>query len=68
MTETRWTIKVHLPWYPPAPAAGASSVLQLPPDDWALEPKLNGMRVIWWQGKPYARLAVCSAPAKGLSV
>src|SRR5580765_40333 len=44
-----------LPWYPPAPAAGPASILQLPPDDWALEPKIDGVRVIWLDGHPFTR-------------
>src|SRR4051794_2414187 len=44
-----------LPWYPPAPAAGPASVLQLPSDEWALEPKIDGIRVIWLDGRPYTR-------------
>src|SRR5438093_1145021 len=30
-----------LPWFPPAPAPGPASLLELPPDDWALEPKID---------------------------
>ena len=44
-----------LPWFPPAPAAGPASILSLPPDDWALEPKIDGIRVIWLDGRPFTR-------------
>jgi hypothetical protein len=27
-----------LPWFPPAPAAGDSGILSLPPDDWVMQP------------------------------
>ncbi|HYV39391.1 MAG TPA: hypothetical protein VE988_27125 [Gemmataceae bacterium] len=37
---------ITLPWYPPAPTPGPASVLQLPPEEWALEPKIDGIRFI----------------------
>src|SRR5436853_7751909 len=46
---------ITLPWYPPAPVPGPASMLQLPPDEWALEPKIDGIRVIWWNGRPFTR-------------
>src|SRR5437762_2087645 len=46
---------ITLPWYPPAPTAGPASVLQLPPDEWAMEPKIDGIRVIWLNGQPFTR-------------
>ena len=37
---------VTLPWFPPAPAPGPASILSLSPDDWVMQPKIDGMRVI----------------------
>jgi ATP-dependent DNA ligase len=54
-----------LPWYPPAPAAGPEALLQLPPDDWALEPKIDGIRVIWLDGRPYTRHGNLLTTGKG---
>jgi len=56
-----------LPWYPPAPAAGPASLLQLPPDDWALEPKIDGIRVIWMDGRPFVRQGGLLSTSKGAS-
>src|SRR5262245_21329831 len=56
-----------LPWYPPAPAAGPASLLQLPPDDWALEPKIDGIRVIWMDGRPFVRQGGLLSASKGAS-
>src|SRR5580765_273579 len=54
-----------LPWYPPAPAAGPASLLHLPPDDWALEPKIDGVRVIWLEGHPFTRHGSLLTSGKG---
>jgi ATP-dependent DNA ligase len=54
-----------LPWFPPAPAPGPASLLELPPDDWALEPKLDGIRVILFEGVPYARHGKLLTAGKG---
>lgn len=54
-----------LPWYPPAPAAGPASLLELPPDDWALEPKIDGIRVIWLEGRAFTRQGSLLGPSKG---
>jgi ATP-dependent DNA ligase len=54
-----------LPWFPPAPAAGPTSILSLPPDDWALEPKIDGIRVIWLDGFPFTRQGTLLSPSKG---
>ena len=54
-----------LPWFPPAPAAGPASLLELPPDDWALEPKIDGIRVIWLDGRPFTRQGNLLGPSKG---
>src|SRR5580765_4875682 len=54
-----------LPWYPPAPAAGPASILQLPPDDWVLEPKIDGVRVIWLDGHPFTRHGGLLTSGKG---
>src|SRR5262249_53902146 len=50
---------------PPAPAPGPASLLQLPPDDWALEPKIDGIRVIWLEGRPYTRQGSLLSAGKG---
>ena len=52
-------------WYPPAPAAGPASMLELPPDDWALEPKMDGIRVIVWERELYTRTGVKLSAGKG---
>ena len=54
-----------LPWFPPAPAAGPASLLELPPDDWALEPKIDGTRVIWLEGRAFTRQGSLLGPTKG---
>jgi hypothetical protein len=46
-----------LPWFPPAPAAGPASILSLPPDDWVMQPKIDGIRVIIYRGQPFTHLA-----------
>src|SRR5215467_1507877 len=53
-----------LPWFPPAPAAGPAGILALPPDDWALEPKIDGIRVIWLDGQPFTRQGTLLSTAK----
>jgi hypothetical protein len=58
-------MRVTLPWFPPAPAAGPASILSLPPDDWALEPKIDGIRVIWLDGFPFTRQGTLLSPSKG---
>jgi ATP-dependent DNA ligase len=37
----------------------------LPPDDWALEPKIDGIRVIWLEGRPYTRQGSLLSASKG---
>jgi hypothetical protein len=54
-----------LPWFPPAPAAGPATLLELPPDDWALEPKIDGIRVVWLEGRPFTRQGSLLSPSKG---
>jgi ATP-dependent DNA ligase len=54
-----------LPWFPPAPAAGPASILELPLDDWALEPKIDGIRVIWLDGRPFTRHGGLLSAGKG---
>src|SRR5262245_28828713 len=56
---------MHLPWYPPAPASGPASLLKLPPDDWALEPKLDGIRVIVLGGRIFTRQGTLLHSSKG---
>ncbi len=53
-----------LPWFPPAPAAGPAGILSLPPDDWALEPKIDGIRVIWLDGQPFTRQGTLLSASK----
>ena len=45
-----------LPWFPPAPAPGPASILSLPPDDWVMQPKIDGIRVIIYGGQPFNRM------------
>jgi len=54
-----------LPWFPPAPAPGPASLLQLPPDDWALEPKIDGIRVICLEGRLFTRQGSLLSASKG---
>lgn len=49
-----------LTWFPPAPDEGAISILQLPPDDWVLEPKYDGIRVLWYEGEAWTRVTALS--------
>src|SRR5262245_8924461 len=59
---------VTLPWYPPAPASGPASVLSLPPDDWVMQPKIDGIRVIIYGGEPFNRLGQPLSESKGAGV
>ena len=52
-------------WFPPAPAAGPASLLTLPPDGWALEPKIDGIRILWVEGRPFTRQGSLLSPSKG---
>ncbi len=54
-----------LPWFPPAPAAGPASILSLPPDDWVMQPKIDGIRVIIYRGEPFTRLGQTLTGSKG---
>jgi hypothetical protein len=54
-----------LPWFPPAPAAGPASILSLPPDDWVMQPKIDGIRVIIYRGEPFTRLGQPLTASKG---
>jgi ATP-dependent DNA ligase len=56
---------VTLPWFPPAPAAGPASILSLPPDDWVMQPKIDGIRVIMYRGQPFTRLGQPLSNSKG---
>ena len=56
---------ITLPWFPPAPAPGPASLLELPPDDWALEPKIDGIRVVWLEGRPFTRQGSLLSASKG---
>ena len=37
---------MNLTWFPPAPIEGPRGIVDLPPDDWAMEAKINGCRVL----------------------
>jgi ATP-dependent DNA ligase len=54
-----------LPWFPPAPAAGPASILSLPPDDWVMQPKIDGIRVIIYRGQPFTGLGEPLSTCKG---
>ena len=56
---------ITLPWFPPAPAAGPASILSLPPDDWVMQPKIDGIRVIIYRGEPFTRLGEPLSSCKG---
>ena len=56
---------VTLPWFPPAPAAGPASILSLPPDDWVMQPKIDGIRVIIYRGQPFNRYGQPLSESKG---
>jgi ATP-dependent DNA ligase len=58
-------MRVTLPWFPPAPAAGPASILSLPADDWVMQPKIDGIRVIIYRGEPFTRLAQPLSASKG---
>ena len=54
-----------LRWFPPAPASGPASILSLPPDDWVMQPKIDGIRVIIYRGQPFNRLSEPLSASKG---
>ena len=54
-----------LPWFPPAPAPGPASILSLPPDDWVMQPKIDGIRVIIYGGEAFNRLGEPLSVNKG---
>lgn len=54
-----------LPWYPPAPAAAPRGFAHFHPDDWALEPKLDGCRILWWKYQPWTRQGKVLSASKG---
>jgi ATP-dependent DNA ligase len=56
---------VTLPWFPPAPAPGPASILSLPADDWVMQPKIDGIRVIIYRGEPFNRLGQPLSGSKG---
>jgi ATP-dependent DNA ligase len=58
-------MRVTLPWFPPAPAPGPASILSLPPDDWVMQPKIDGIRVIIYRGEPFTRLGQPLSGSKG---
>jgi hypothetical protein len=65
-TERQQEIADHcLGWYPPAPCEGPPSIVGLPPDDWVMEAKLDGCRVVVWNGRVYTRHGTLLSPAKG---
>jgi ATP-dependent DNA ligase len=61
-------MRVTLPWFPPAPAAGPASILSLPPDDWVMQPKIDGIRVIIYRGEPFNRLGQPLSDSKGAAL
>jgi ATP-dependent DNA ligase len=58
-------MRITLPWFPPAPAAGPASILSLPPDDWVMQPKIDGIRVIIYRGEVFNRLGQPLSESKG---
>ncbi len=58
-------MRVTLPWFPPAPASGPAGILSLPPDDWVMQPKIDGIRVIVYRGEPFTRLGQPLSESKG---
>jgi len=62
LLEAIW--RSHSPGFPPAPASGPASVLSLPPDDWVMQPKIDGIRVIY-RGEPFTRLGEPLSNCKG---
>jgi hypothetical protein len=54
-------MRVTLPWFPPAPAPAPASILSLPPDDWVMQPKIDGIR----GGQPFNRLGEPLSDSKG---
>lgn len=54
-----------LTFYPPAPSEAPQSALELPPDDWVLEPKIDGIRVIWESGQAWTRRGTLLTSGKG---
>lgn len=58
-------MRVTLPWFPPAPAPGPASILSLPPDEWVMQPKIDGIRVIIYRGEPFNRLGEPLSVSKG---
>jgi ATP-dependent DNA ligase len=58
-------MRVTLPWYPPAPAPRPASILSLPPDDWVMQPKIDGIRVIIYRGEPFTRFGQPLSGSKG---
>jgi ATP-dependent DNA ligase len=41
------------------------SILSLPPDDWVMQPKIDGIRVIIYRGQPFNRLGEPLSDSKG---
>jgi ATP-dependent DNA ligase len=58
----------RLPFFPPAPAEAGASIVDLAPDDWALETKQNGVRIVFWQGRVYTRQGELLSKPKGADV
>ena len=56
---------MHLNFYPPAPAPGPLSMLNLPQDDFRCEAKINGIRVIVTHGQVFTRQGSVLSATKG---
>jgi len=56
---------ITLPWFPPAPAPGPASLLELPPDDWALEPEDRRHSRYLAGGRPFTRQGSLLSASKG---
>jgi ATP-dependent DNA ligase len=54
-----------LGWFPPAPVAGPASLTHLPGDDWSMEPKVNGYRVLAGSSGVWTRRGTPLTPGKG---
>ncbi len=56
---------VCLGWFPPAPSEAPAGIVDLAPDDWALEVKINGCRVIVSAGQVWTRQGTPLSRPKG---
>jgi ATP-dependent DNA ligase len=56
---------VTLGFFPPQPSEGPLSILDLPPDDWTIQAKLDGCRVVISGGKVFTRQGTLLGKPKG---